>query len=143
MSNNSTNLKTIIHTNYNKAQTRIVELAEKAQASLKDGSKVSRERLEETLAQWSSLDLLARLRGGGQELVLREELEALKATVAKLEEQLDALAAKGYARKSEVTKLTKRVNKLEKAPAKSGKSASKKAKKETPMKGAVNTDIAK
>ena len=119
MTQATTKVRTILQDNYTKAQTRIVDLAEKAQASLRDGSVRTRERLEEVLAQYSLKELLERLKpvAGEMPLVTRAEFNQLKATVEGLREQLEDLEKKGpFGRKADLTKLTKRVSALEKTP---------------------------
>lgn len=145
MTEAATNLKTLIQDNYTKAQTRIVELAEKAQASLKDGSHKSRERIEETFGHLSPKEVLDRLKAVGitglvsaDEAAMRDEIATLKAAVASLEKRLDTLSRKGFARKTDVTKVAKRVTALEKGGVTKAPEKTKPAKKSAG--GAVNTD---
>ena len=116
MKQNTARIKSFIQETYSDAQTRFVELTEraqssleKAQTSLKDGPARGKARLEEVVAQWSVKELIDNLKNHdvfAQGDNLRSDLyvqlglvstsdrNALNETLENLQKELSALTAK-------------------------------------------------
>lgn len=138
MTENARNLKSLIHDKYAQAQSRIVELAGRAQATLKEGR--GKEKLEEVIGNLSMHELLEKLKANRREvlgdvgLATREDLagvtEALDG-LRKAVEELQGRATPGKAEleglRSEVARLTARVVALEEKAARPARKAAPKA----------------
>ena len=104
--------KTVLQTNYSKAQTRLVEMAENAQSSFRTGSERGKEHIEMLSSQFSVRELLDRVRAtesvrrteflGQLGFVGQADLETLTQTVASLHAELAALRTELKSLKSTV-----------------------------------------
>lgn len=135
MTQTTENLKTFIQDSYSKAQLRLVEFKERAQATLKDSSSRGRERVEE-LAPKAVLDLIDRFKALDAPsrrdvleqlgLASREELKTLRADLELIQQDLThAVAA-----------LRKELAAAQKKLAKAAKDATRKSEKTSKPKTA-------
>ena len=104
MTEHTTKLKTLIQDTYTTAEKRIVEIAERAQAKLKEGR--GRERLEEVIGNLSVRELLEKLKANDVlkhgvslrkelfsdlGLVTREDVAAVETNLVELRKELAEL----------------------------------------------------
>ncbi|HIA05026.1 MAG TPA: hypothetical protein EYN66_24535 [Myxococcales bacterium] len=105
MNQNASQIKNLLQDTYNQAQTRIVELAEKAQTTWQDGSSRSKVAIEELVEQLSVAQLLEKIKshealqpGSLKNLlkpvgfVTREDINGLKEEIQSLRNDLSDLA---------------------------------------------------
>lgn len=135
MTQSESNLKSFLTDNYSKAQLRLVELKGKAQATLKDSSGKSKERIDELVEALSVKEMVERIKATEATLVTdlfeqlgfvkKEKLAELEATVAELTIQLKKLTKKAPAKKATAKKATAKKATAKKATAKKATPAKK------------------
>jgi dsDNA-binding SOS-regulon protein len=157
MKENTARIRTFLQDTYtdaqkrlNDAQTKVVELATRAQTSLTEQPVKSKERLEELLSQWTAKELLERLRQneilksgetlrselfGNLGLVSTNDFVNVNADIAGLKDELALLRKRLSTVKGELTKMKTRVRSAP-TPSRNGTPTAT-AKKATPRKSAT------
>jgi predicted nuclease with TOPRIM domain len=147
MNQNTARIKSFFQDTYTDAQSRITELAEraqssleKAQTSLKDGPARGKARLEEVVAQWSVKELIDNLKNhdvfvqgdnlrsdlyGQLGLVSTNDYKALHETLETLQKELSALTTKVSKSTAELGQIKGQLTTLKKKLAKPSSTAKK------------------